>query len=270
MSASVLALCCLNIFLGLCTSCDRTTAVDVREVAGTLEEPLSMDSLPSSVMEAIDKAERFHQYEIMSDTASNICVEALAEAGTTPTGGYGIVVVKGATSTTFPNLRNSRCPMAAYDKERDCLWLTTSAIEGTGVQVDWLHEIRFDEDGKAYIAHTVDPYDLQQQLCLRLGYTIDGQDVTLLDNLRDAQRTIATATNTVTDMGGFDDEQAIWIGEQISYDLTGATPRLLVTPGVKFVTGLVLTYDDMPTLTAPLTIADDGTVSIGDIEAKEQ
>ena len=49
----------------------------------------------------------------------------------------------------------------------------------------------------------------------------------------------------------------------ITYDLSVPAPRLLVTPGVKFTIGLVLTYDDMPTLSVPLILADDGTVGLG-------
>ena len=69
-------------------------------------------------------------------------------------------------------------------------------------------------------------------------------------------------------MGGFDSEQPLWIGEQIEYDLSGDTPRLLITPGVKFTTGLVLTYDDMPTLSAPISIDGEGKVNIGEIKVK--
>ena len=67
-------------------------------------------------------------------------------------------------------------------------------------------------------------------------------------------------------MGGFDSEQPLWIGEQIQYDLSGNAPLMLITPGVKFTTGLVLTYDDMPTLAAPLTISEDGKVSISELK----
>ena len=198
----------------------------------------------------------------MSDTACSISVEAIAEVNSTSTEGYGIVVVKNAISTTFPNLNHKRSPMAAYNKEQDILWLTCNAMSGTGVQVDRLYQIRFGENDIAYVAFCVEPYDLQQQLCQRLGYSINGEKITLWDGAHE----IATVTNTVTNMGGFDDEQPVWIGEQIGFDLSDSAPRLLVTPGVKFTTGLVLTYDDMPTLSAPLTIADDGTVSIGDLE----
>ena len=156
--------------------------------------------------------------------------------------------------------------MAMFDGNGNMLWLTTSAVWGTGVQVDWLYLIRFDDDGKAYIAKAIDPYDIQQQLCQRLRYSIDGEQLTLYDGSKE----IARATNTVTDMGGFDSETPLWIGEQIRYDLSGDVPCLLVTPGVSFTTGLVLTYDDMPTLSCPLAIGEDGKVNIGRISEYEE
>ena len=231
-------------------------------VAGTLDGPLPADSAPAQVLKALEKAERLHQYEIMSDTANSISVEAIAEADMTSTEGYGIVVVKGATSTTFPNLRNARQPMANYDPETGILWLTSSAMEGTGIAVERLYQIRFDEEDKAYIAHTIEPYEIQQVLLKRLGYCIEGQQIMLYDG----ENAIATAVSTVTDMGGFDSEQPVWIGEQIQYNLSGTTPQLLVTPGIKYTTGLVLTYDDMPTLSASITISNDGQVNIGKLE----
>ncbi|MBQ4174874.1 MAG: hypothetical protein II597_08770, partial [Prevotella sp.] len=63
-------------------------------------------------------------------------------------------------------------------------------------------------------------------------------------------------------------EQPIWIGEQISYDLNNGNPRVYFTPGVKFVTGLVLTYDDMPTLSASIQLAEDGSYELSDFKVK--
>ena len=71
--------------------------------------------------------------------------------------------------------------------------------------------------------------------------------------------------NTVKDMGGFDDEQPLWIGEQLYYDISGDEPMVVFTPGVKFTTGLVLTYDDMPELSAPITIDENGLFTIHEI-----
>ncbi len=262
MLASILTLCGLILCFNSCG-----TQPNKLSVAGTLE-PLPTDSAPSEVLEVIEQAERFHPsgIAILSDTLNDISVMSIEETDKASTDGYGVIVMKGAGSTTFPNISHARKPEAVYDNQNGNLWLTSNAVAGTGVNVDWLYQIRFDEENKASIAHIVNPYDIQQQLCQRLGYTIEGQDITLWD---DTDK-IATFTNTITDMGGFDDENPVWIGDQIAYDLTDPVPHLLVTPGIKFITGLVLTYDDTPTLTAPLTIDEDGTVSIGKLTVKAE
>lgn len=149
-------------------------------------------------------------------------------------------------------------PMPDLSEIQGKQWLTAIVMHGTGVHVEQLYQIGFNEDS-AYVAETIDPYDVQQAFCQRLGYTIEGEEITLyLDS-----EPVATVTNTVTDMGGFDDD-AIWVGEQISYDLSGEKPRVCITPGVKFVVGLMLHYDDMPTFTASITMSD-GKIHLADI-----
>ena len=76
-------------------------------------------------------------------------------------------------------------------------------------------------------------------------------------------------------MGGFDDEQPLWIGEQLYYDVSGDEPKVIFTPGVKFLdkpsgkaertTGLVLTYDDMPEFSVPITIDENGLFTLHEI-----
>lgn len=150
-------------------------------------------------------------------------------------------------------------PMPDLSEVQGGQWLTAIVMRGTGVNVEQLYQIGFRDDS-AYVAETIDPYDVQQAFCQRLGYTIEREQITLyLD-----REPVATVTNTVTDMGGFDDD-AIWVGEQISYDLSGEQPRVRITPGVKFVVGLMLHYDDMPTFTASITMSD-GTINLSDIK----
>ena len=261
MLAAILTICGLSTFFCACEG----TGTDHPHVAGTLEEPFT-GTAPTQIKESIERANRFHQHEIMTDTVNSITLFSIDEVDTTSTEGYGIVVVKGATSTTFADICNMFDPESRYNSSTGDLWLTGSVMEGTGVQVEQLYQIRFHDDDKAYIAHVFEPFDLQQQLCQRIGYAIDDQQVTLYDG----KKLLTTVTNTVTDMGGFDDEQPVWIGDQIAYDLSEETPRLMVTPGVKFTTGLVLTYDDMPTLSAPLTIDAEGKSSIGDLKPVAQ
>ena len=269
MIAAIVILCGCEVLFCSCKSNSKATETSYPLVAGTLEAPLKPDSAPAKVMEAMERATRYHNYEIMSDTAHELCVEAIGEVDTTPTEGYGIVVEKGAASTSFLNLCNARQPKARYDAKTGTLWFANCAMWGTGVQVERLYLMRFDKDNKAHIACTIDPYDIQQQVCQRLGYSIEGEQVTLYDGGREIANVNFNGNdnaNIVSDMGGFDSEQPLWIGEQIQYDLSGNAPLLLITPGVKFTTGLVLTYDDMPTLAAPLTISEDGKVSIGELK----
>ena len=256
----IIALFCLCGLSVLTNSCQKKNA-DLRLVAGTLDEALPADSAPQHVQDAIVKAVKVHPFEIMNDEANSISVSGLGEAETTSTEGYGIMITKGAISTTFPNIRNVRQPVARYDSATGNLWLTSSAMEGSGVRVEWLYQIRFGDNDLAYVAAVLNPFDVQQALCQRLGFNIDGQNITFFDG----NRQLGTATNTMTDMGGFDEEQPLWIGEQLFYDLSGDNVLLQVVPGVKFTTGLVLTYDDMPTLSLPVAIASDGTPTFGEI-----
>jgi len=250
----------------VCFSGCKSAGAEWPLVAGVLDGPLPADTAPAHVLAAIQGAERFHEHDILSDTLSNVAVFSLDEVDTTSTEGYGMVVMRGAISTTFPHIRNVRQPLARYDSKAQTLWLTSSAMEGTGVAVERLYAIRFHDNDSAYIAHTpAQPYDLQQQLCKRLGYAVNGARMTFYDG----SDSIVTVTDTLTDMGPLDKEHPLWIGEQMVYDLSGDTPSLLVTPGVKYAAGGALAYDCMPTLSAPLTFGADGTISLGRLSAVE-
>ena len=250
----------------------KNSVINTKQMAGTMKEPVPSDVMPDSVQKAMEKASRFHNHSLMSDEANEFSVEAidvLTQEGASEefsTQGYGIVITKGAQSTTFPNMRHMRQPAAKYNAKTGDLWLTTSALEGTGVHVDWLHQIRFGVDNKAFVKTEVNPYGVQQELLKRLRYTIEGDNITLYDG----EKQLTTVTNTVTDMGGFDNEQPLWIGEQLYYDVSDDEPQIVFLPGVKYATGLVLTYDDMPELTAPITIDENGMFTIGEISVKSE
>jgi hypothetical protein len=137
-------------------------------------------------------------------------------------------------------------------------------MEGTGVNVERPYLLRFDDNGYASIVNSIDPYVMQQALCKALTYSINGQDITFYAEGKE----LAKATNTMEDMGGFMDD-AIYIGEQISYGIEGpATSPLTVhvTPGVNFVVGKVLHYDDMPTISATVTLNEDGSINLSDFK----
>ena len=231
--------------MGMMMAGCKTASVNKKPLAGTMEEPMPSDLMPDNVQQALAKAIKYHCHDLLNDTVNEIYVSSIDEVDQTSTEGYGINVTKAAITTTF----------------RD-LWLTSSAMEGTGVRVEWLHQIRFGDNELAYVKTEVNPYGVQQELLERLGYAIEGKTISLYDG----DKLLATVTNSVKDMGGFDDEQPLWIGEQLYYDISGEEPKVIFTPGVKFTTGLVLTYDDMPELSAPITIDENGLFTIHEIE----
>jgi hypothetical protein len=130
--------------------------------------------------------------------------------------------------------------------------------------VERLYQLQINDDGSANIVQSIDPYDMQQALLQRLGYTIDGQSVTFYDE----NRPLCCVTDTVSDMGGFD-EEPVWIGEQLSYDLSGEPIRVLCMPGLKYVTGLVLNYDVMPTIEADVEMSQESSFAISNLKIKE-
>lgn len=288
----ILVIAAAVIFLGglsvLMNSC-QTKQSGIRPVAGTLDAPLPADTAPQHVQEAYGKALKVHPFDILSDEANSISVCGIGEVDTTSTEGYGIMVTKGATSTTFLNIRNTRQPMACYDAQTGNLWLTSSAMEGSGVRVEWLYQIRFHDNDSAYVAAVVNPYDVQQALCQRLGYTLDGDSVTLCDVTPDGATPLATlpqplpiregsdiplhqkspqgkVTTPLPDREGLGESPLLFIGEQLFYDLTGNQVQLQVVPGVKFADSPVLIYDDMPTLSLPVTLSGEGTPAFGEFQ----
>ena len=292
----ILVIAAAVIFLGglsvLMNSC-QTKQSGVRLVAGTLDAPLPADTAPQHVQEAYGKALKVHPFDILSDEANSISVCGIGEVDTTSTEGYGIMVTKGATSTTFLNIRNTRQPMARYDAQTGNLWLTSSAMEGSGVRVEWLYQIRFHDNDSAYVAAVVNPYDVQQALCQRLGYTLDGDSVTLYSLTPDGATPLQTlpqplpikegsdiplhqkspqgkVTTPLPDREGLGEslpgDSLLFIGEQLFYDLTGNQVQLQVVPGVKFADSPVLIYDDMPTLSLPVTISGEGTPAFGEFQ----
>ena len=93
---------------------------------------------------------------------------------------------------------------------------------------------------------------MQQELCKRVAYSIEGKNITFYAD----GKPLTTVTSTTKDMGEFYDDP-IWIGEQFNY-LVGKKLTLCFTPGLSFVTGKVLIYDDMPTFAATVDLNQDG------------
>ena len=256
MFAAVVALC------GMMTGCKSNNAQ--RPVNGTTEEAVVPGDAPQAVYDLMKQVNLDERYEtVMDDKTTGVSVYSLLNCGDTVSSeGYGIVVGKGDVKTALPQLRHGRMPRARYDAATGDLWILGSDMEGTGVNVERPYLLRFDDDGYAHIVNSIDPYEMQEALCKVLTYSINGQEITFYAKGQE----IAKATNTVEDMGGFMDD-AIYIGEQISYSIEGPL-TVHVTPGVNFVVGKVLHYDDMPTISATITMTDNG-FTLSDFKAEK-
>ena len=259
MVAAVVAMC------GTLTGCNKGGAQ--RPVNGTIESAVKTGEAPKDVRDVMKNVALDDRYEtVMEDKMTGVSVYSLLKCNDEVSSeGYGMVVAKGDVKTALPQLRHGRMPRARFDAETGDLWILGSDMEGTGVNVERPYLLRFGDDNYASIVTSIDPYEMQQSLCKKLTYSIDGQDITFYCN----KKPLVTVTNHITDMGEIMDD-AIYIGEQISYSIEGPL-TVHVTPGLNFVTGKVLHYDDMPTLSATVTLGDDGkSISLGEITVEKE
>ena len=245
MAAAVIALC------GMTTGCKGNAQ---RPVNGTMEEAVAPGDAPQVVVDLMKHVNIDECYEtLMEDKTTGVSVWSLMKCSDTISSeGYGMVVAKGDVKTALPQLRHGRMPRTRYDAATGELLIVGADTEGTGVNIERVYMLRFDENGYASITNSIDPYEMQEAWCKALTYTIDGQDITFYAE----GKPLATVTNHIEDMGGFMDD-AIYIGEQISYSIEGPL-TVHVTPGVNFVVGKVLHYDDMPTFSATVTMTESG------------
>ena len=245
MVAAVVALC------GMMTGCKDNAQ---RPVNGTMEEAVVLAEAPQAVQDLMKQVNIDECYEtLMEDKTTGVSVWSLLKCSDEVSSeGYGMVVAKGDVKTALPQLRHGRMPRTRYDATTGELLIVGADTEGTGVNIERVYMLRFDENGYASITNSIDPYEMQEAWCKALTYTIDGQDITFYAE----GKPLTTVTNHIEDMGGFMDD-AIYIGEQISYSIEGPL-TVHVTPGVNFVVGKVLHYDDMPTFSATVTMSESG------------
>lgn len=257
MVAAVIALC------GMMTGCKGKSTAQ-RPVNGTIEKAVAIGDAPQTVRDAMLRVTLDDNYEtVMEDKTTGVSVYSLMKCSDTVSSeGYGMVVAQGDVKTALPQLRHGRMPRARYDTATGDLWILGSDMEGTCINVERPYLLRFGDNGYASIVTSIDPYDVQQALCKVLTYSIDGQDITFYAD----GKPLTTVTNHIQDMGDFMDD-AIYIGEQISYSIEGPL-TVHVTPGVNFVTGKVLLYDDMPTISATATMAESG-LQLSDIKVDQ-
>ncbi len=255
MVAAVVAQC------GAMTGCKGNAQ---RPVKGTMENAVETGDAPQAVVDLMKHVNIDECYEtLMEDKTTGVSVYSLLNCGDTVSSeGFGMVVAKGDVQTALPQLRHGRMPRARYDAATGDLWILGSDMEGTGVNVERPYLLRFGDDGYASIVTSINPYDMQQALCKALTYSISGQEITFYAEGKE----LAKATNTMEDMGGFMDD-AIYIGEQIAYGIEGPL-TVQVTPGVNFVVGKILHYDDMPTISATVTLDEKGGITLSDFKAE--
>lgn len=224
-----------------------------KKVHGALLEKTSPDAAPQAVEEAIRAEEPAGEYEELLDSEGVRVAALLICPDSVSAEGYGILIRKGEVISRFPGIRHGRMPRARYIEPENCLWLVGADMEGTGTQVERFYRLSFNRDGQAGIAASVDPFDVQAVLQKHLTYDVNGNTVTLYAD----GRQIFTAESTVENMGELD-RDAVWIGEQLTYDISGPTPRVCVVPGLRFTAGPVLVYDEMPAITASIHFGDNG------------
>lgn len=240
--------------------------VEKKSVKGVLDAPVGQLRSPDCVEATMGRHVLDDSYEIiLKDSVSNVGVWSLVRCGEEQSSdGFGMVVTHNGFATAFPSIRHGNNPSASYDSVSGNLWLTGGVIEGTGVLTERPYLMRFRENGSSFIVTNIDPYDMQQELCKELSYSIDGENVTLYNG----DQELTTVTNTIKDMGGFD-EDAVWIGEQLTYSIRGNDLFVCVIPGVKFVVGKVLHYEDMPTISARVALNDDGSFTLSELKIEK-
>ena len=252
----------LVVLCGAMTGCNKGNGQ--RPVNGTMEEAVALSEAPQAIEDLMKHVNIDERYEtLMEDKTTGVSVWSLMKCSDTVSSeGYGMVIGKGDVKTALPYLRHGRMPRARYDAATGDLWILGSDMEGTGVNVEHPYLLHFGDDGYASIVNGIDPYEMQEAWRQVLTYSIEGQDITFYVE----GQPLATVTNHVEDMGEFMDD-AIYIGEQIAYSIEGPL-TVHVTPGLNFVTGKVLHYDDMPTLSATVTLGENG-VTLSDFKVEK-
>ncbi len=246
MIAAVVALC------GMMTGCKSHVQ---RHVNGTMEEKVTPGEPPQAIVDLMKHVNIDDRYEtLMEDYRTGVSVivwSLLKCSDEVSSEGYGIVVGIGDEKTALPEIRHGSMPQAFYDATTTELWIVGSDMVGTGVEAERLYYLLHD-GYHASIWDSIGPYEMQQALCEALTYSIDGQEITFY---AEGEKLIKV-TNTIEDMGGFMDD-AIYIGDIITYEIDGVEgePRVYVTPGVNFVVGKELHYNDMPTISAAVEVS---------------
>ena len=227
-----------------------------RHVLGTLEPDADAGQAPAPVREVVETApltSGLFEY-LLSDEEDGVAVLSLLRCSEEQSSeGYGVVTVCGTTRTGFPDIRHGNMPQASFNPDKGELWLVGADAEGTGLRVERPYLLRFDGSGHASIAATIAPYDMQEELCKHLTFSVRNKNISFFAD----GAPLGTASIQETEMGDLYDDP-VWIGEQLCYVLADDGLTVHVTPGLIFNTGKVLLYDDMPTVVATVTPLEGG------------
>ena len=78
---------------GLCLLSSCKNGVELKKINGVLEEPVTIQ-LPEHLKKAYEAAVKVHPFELMNDSANNVCVLGIGELDNgLSTEGYGVMVV---------------------------------------------------------------------------------------------------------------------------------------------------------------------------------
>ena len=270
MKKSNILFAAVAVVCGVLVAC-KSKPVEIKPVCCTIEEALGEEAPLQEVCDAMASLEIDDRYEqILDDSEVRLSVWCLKWTLISPdqsvsSNARGVMVIKDGKATAFPGIYHGHSPSAQYDAKSQTLRLACGEMEGTGIYVERLYLLHFAEDGTASIAKSIDPYDMQQTLCQRFGYSIDGQNISFYDK----GNLLCCVTDSVGDMGGFD-KDPIWIGEQLRYDVSSQPIRVLFMPGLKYVTGLVLNYDAMPLIGADVELCPDESFKLTNVSIEDE
>lgn len=227
----------------------------------TVKSPLPMGGMidscnigvvPECVYQVADHPDDARYSCMLNDSINSLSVWELTRcAEDVSSEGYGLLVVKEGVASTFAKIRHGRNPRAFYDAEKGELWIIGSEMEGTGVNVERPYLLRFSPNGDAFLAASIAPYEVQEALVDKLGYSIDGNKVSIYHG----NNRLCTVENTIMDYGAI---HGVWVGEQLEYDISEDGLTVYVTPGVEYEDCDVPFYDDMPTFSSRVSLTEDG------------
>ena len=164
----------------------------------------------------------------------------------------GVIIRKDGKNTCFPNVYHGNNALAALNEENGDIIFAGGYMEGTGTHIEVLYLFKLNQDGIYEINNVVSPFEIQNEIIDKIDYSIEGNEITFIKD----NKAISNVTNLEDGMGMLEE---IWVGEQISYEFDDDNNiKVSVVPGKKFVTGLVLLYDDMPTFEAKVRLTDNG------------